>query len=91
MVDVISVFFPFQAVIDQGGIAPGGLNFDCKVRRESTDLVDMLIAHIGAMDCFAKGLRIAAKIKEEGVLGKMIAVSRTWYAKCCVEIVYYSV
>ena len=36
-----------QAIIEQGGLAPGGLNFDCKIRRESTDLEDMFIAHIG--------------------------------------------
>lgn len=34
-------------VLDQGGLAPGGLNFDCKVRRESTRVKDMFIAHIG--------------------------------------------
>ena len=60
------------AIIDQGGIAPGGLNFDCKVRRESTDDVDLFIGHIGAMDCFAKGLRNAVKIREEGVLPGMV-------------------
>lgn len=38
-----------QAVIEQGGLAPGGLNFDCKVRRESTELEDMFIAHIGKL------------------------------------------
>ena len=37
----------FQTVIEQGGIQPGGLNFDAKVRRESTDVADMFIAHIG--------------------------------------------
>lgn len=36
-----------QTIIEQGGLAPGGLNFDCKIRRESTDLEDMFIAHIG--------------------------------------------
>ena len=60
------------AVIDQGGLAPGGLNFDCKVRRESTDDVDLFIGHIGAMDTFARGLRNAAKIREEGVLPAMV-------------------
>jgi len=60
------------AIVDQGGIAPGGLNFDCKVRRESTDDVDLFIGHIGAMDCFAKGLRNAAKIREEAVLPGMV-------------------
>ena len=38
-----------QAVIEQGGLQPGGLNFDAKVRRESTDVEDMFIAHIGKM------------------------------------------
>lgn len=33
--------------MEQGGLAPGGLNFDCKVRRESTALEDMFISHIG--------------------------------------------
>merc|ERR1719502_2286610 len=34
-------------VVNQGGIAPGGNNFDCKLRRESTDLEDMFVAHFG--------------------------------------------
>ena len=34
-------------MLEQGGIAPGGLNFDCKVRRESIALEDMFISHIG--------------------------------------------
>ena len=38
-----------QAIIEQGGLQPGGLNFDAKVRRESTDVEDMFIAHIGKM------------------------------------------
>jgi len=61
-----------RVILDQGGLAPGGLNFDCKVRRESTNLKDMFISHIGAMDSFARGLKCAAKIKEEGVFTKYI-------------------
>jgi len=38
-----------QTVIEQGGIQPGGLNFDAKIRRESTDVVDLFIAHIGLL------------------------------------------
>jgi xylose isomerase len=53
-------------IIQQGGIAPGGNNFDCKLRRESTDLEDMFVAHIGGMDCLARGLRGAAKLISEG-------------------------
>jgi xylose isomerase len=65
----------FQTIIKQGGIQPGGLNFDCKVRRESIDVADMFIAHIGAMDTFARGLKYAARIIEEGVLDDAVKVS----------------
>jgi len=61
-----------QTVLRQGGIAPGGLNFDAKVRRESTDIEDVFLAHIGAMDCFARGLLNAAKLKEKGTIEKLI-------------------
>lgn len=46
-------------VLRQGGLAPGGLNFDAKVRRESTDAEDLFVAHIGGMDAFARGLEVA--------------------------------
>ncbi|KAI9337024.1 xylose isomerase [Zopfochytrium polystomum] len=61
-----------QVVLRMGGLAHGGLNFDCKVRRESTDLEDILIAHVGSMDTFAKGLRQAAYILSSGKLPKML-------------------
>jgi xylose isomerase len=61
-----------KTVIQQGGLQPGGLNFDAKLRRESTDIADMFIAHIGAMDSYARGLRNAARIIEDGLLDKHI-------------------
>jgi xylose isomerase len=54
-------------VLKQGGLAPGGLNFDAKVRRTSTDLADLFHAHIGGMDAFALALRVAHRIKTDGV------------------------
>lgn len=60
-----------KRVIEQGGLQPGGLNFDAKVRRESTDVEDLFIAHINGMDNYARGLRAAAKMIEEGTLDKM--------------------
>jgi D-xylose isomerase (EC 5.3.1.5) len=45
-----------------GGLTTGGVNFDAKVRRNSTDNDDLFIAHIAAMDVFARGLVIADKI-----------------------------
>ncbi|MDZ7616941.1 MAG: xylose isomerase [Patescibacteria group bacterium] len=60
------------AFLKYGGLAPGGVNFDAKVRRESFEPVDLFYAHIGGMDCFAKGLKIAAKIRAEGELARMV-------------------
>ncbi len=59
-------------ILNQGGLAPGGLNFDAKVRRESFQPVDLFHAHIGGMDTFARGLKIAAKIREDGVLADIV-------------------
>lgn len=55
-------------LLKHGGIAPGGVNFDAKVRRESFEPVDLFHAHIGGMDAFARGLKIAAAIRADGAL-----------------------
>ena len=55
-----------------GGLAPGGVNFDAKVRRESFEPIDLFHAHVGAMDTFAKGLKIAAAIRAGGELAAMV-------------------
>jgi len=59
------------AVLGQGGLGRGGLNFDAKVRRESFEPIDLFYAHVGAMDAFAHGLKIAAQIRKDGVLKQM--------------------
>ena len=59
-------------ILGQGGLVPGGVNFDAKVRRESFEPVDLFHAHIGGMDAFAHGLKIAAKIRADGVLRDFI-------------------
>ena len=45
-----------------GGLKGGGVNFDAKIRRNSTDLEDIFIAHIGGADTFARGLLVADKL-----------------------------
>lgn len=55
-------------ILEQGGLAPGGVNFDAKVRRESFEPVDLFHAHIGGMDAFARGAKAAAAIRRDGVL-----------------------
>ncbi len=59
-------------VLDMGGFKTGGLNFDAKVRRESFEPVDLFHAHIGGMDAFARGLKIAAAIRKDGRLAKFV-------------------
>jgi xylose isomerase len=53
-------------VIQQsGGFTTGGINFDAKIRRNSTDIEDIFIAHISGMDTFARSLLIADKVLKE--------------------------
>ncbi len=59
-------------VLNQGGLKTGGLNFDAKVRRESFEPIDLFHAHIGSMDAFAQGLKVAAAIRKDGVLRDLL-------------------
>ncbi|WP_022825466.1 xylose isomerase [Hymenobacter norwichensis] len=52
-------------ILEHGGISPGGINFDAKTRRNSTDLEDIFIAHIAGMDTFARALVVANDILEK--------------------------
>ena len=61
-----------MAILKHGGLGAGGVNFDAKVRRESIDPIDLFYAHIGGMDAFARGLKIAAAIRAEGGLQKFV-------------------
>ncbi len=58
----------YYQVLQGGGFTTGGTNFDAKLRRQSLDPQDLLIAHIGAMDCCARGLKAAAKMIEDKAL-----------------------
>jgi xylose isomerase len=55
-----------------GGFTTGGLNFDSKVRRASFEPIDLFYSHIAGMDAFAKGLKIAYKIIQDGKIDKFI-------------------
>lgn len=59
-------------VLKAGGFTTGGLNFDAKVRRESFDPEDLFHAHIGGMDAFARGLKIAHAIRKDGRLDAFV-------------------
>ena len=60
-------------ILLNGGLAPGGLNFDAKARRGSHESVDLFYAHIAGMDAFARGLVVAHHLLETGELEKFVA------------------
>ncbi|MDX1907993.1 MAG: xylose isomerase [Bacteroidia bacterium] len=60
-------------ILEAGGFNGGGINFDAKTRRNSTDLEDLFYAHIGGMDAFARALLIAQDIMEQSDYRKIRA------------------
>ena len=70
--DLYSTTHAMLVILNQGGIRPGGINFDAKVRRGSCDLEDLFHAHIGGMDSFARGLTLAQRIIDDGALAAFV-------------------
>jgi xylose isomerase len=58
-------------ILESGGFKTGGVNFDAKTRRNSTDLADIFYAHIGGMDTFARALLAAQAILDHGEYNKL--------------------
>ena len=58
-------------VLEAGGFKTGGVNFDAKTRRNSTDLADIFYAHIGGMDTFARAVLIAQAILDDGEYNRL--------------------
>ena len=64
-VDLFDLTQAMLIILEAGGFQGGGINFDAKTRRNSTDLEDIFHAHIGGMDAFARSLMIANRILQE--------------------------
>jgi len=62
----------FLVILTAGGLQGGGINFDAKTRRNSTDLADIFYAHIGGMDAFARALLAAQEILEHSKYPDML-------------------
>jgi xylose isomerase len=69
--DIYDTIQAMIIVLENGGLDPGGFNFDAKIRRNSTDPEDLFIAHIGGMDAFAKGLIVADRLLTQSNFRKM--------------------
>lgn len=63
----------YYEVLRAGGFTTGGTNFDARVRRQSLDPEDLVLAHVGAIDVCARGLKAAAAMLEDGGLERMRA------------------
>jgi xylose isomerase len=69
--NIVELVETMLVIIDAGGFKTGGVNFDAKTRRNSTDLEDLFIAHIAGMDVFARALEIAYDVLEKSPLPQM--------------------
>ena len=72
-IDTFDLTQAMLQIIRNGGFGNGGTNFDAKTRRNSTDLEDIFIAHIAAMDAMARALENAAALIEQSPIQKMLA------------------
>ncbi len=60
--DILEITKAMMVILESGGLQGGGINFDAKTRRNSTDLEDIFIGHISGMDTFARALLVADEI-----------------------------
>lgn len=70
--DIYTTTLAMYEILKNGGLEPGGLNFDAKVRRPSFEPVDLFYGHISGMDAFAKGLEAAHRLLEGGEIEEFI-------------------
>ena len=70
-INVYELVEAMLVILDAGGFTRGGINFDAKTRRNSTDLEDIFIAHIAGMDAFARALEAADRIRTDSDYLKM--------------------
>ncbi len=75
--NVPEVALAYYEILKAGGFTTGGTNFDAKIRRQSIDPADLILAHMGAMDVCARGLKAAAALLDSG---EMEAAKKARYA-----------
>ncbi|OKL42891.1 xylose isomerase [Pseudovibrio exalbescens] len=77
--NVPEVALAYYYIMKNGGFSTGGTNFDAKIRRQSLDAEDLVLAHAGAMDVCARGLKAAAAmIKDGGLEAEVIRRYADW-------------
>ena len=71
VIDIYDTVLTMLVILQAGGFKTGGINWDAKVRRNSTDLEDLFVAHICGMDVFSRALLIANDILKNSEFKKM--------------------
>jgi xylose isomerase len=71
--DIKELTLAMISILRAGGLGTGGFNFDAKLRRPSIELDDLFHAHIGGMDAYALGFRLARKILADGAFERFVA------------------
>lgn len=72
-INIFELVESMLVILEAGGFKTGGINFDAKTRRNSTDLEDIFIAHIGGMDAFARSLVVADAVLSQSPYKKIRA------------------
>lgn len=70
--DIKELTLAMISILRAGGLGPGGLNFDAKLRRSSVDVEDLFYAHIGGMDAYALAFKLARRIVADGLLSQFL-------------------
>ncbi|SUM35259.1 Xylose isomerase [Staphylococcus gallinarum] len=71
--DVYDTTLAMYEILKNGGLTPGGLNFDAKPRRTSFKQEDLVLTHIAGMDAFALGLRVAHQMIEDNFFENIVS------------------
>ncbi len=71
--NVPELMLAFYEILKAGGFSTGGTNFDAKLRRQSLDPEDLILAHVGGMDACARALKAAAAMLKDGELERLRA------------------
>ncbi len=71
--NVPELMLAFYEILKVGGFSTGGTNFDAKLRRQSLDPEDLILAHVGGMDACARALKAAAAMLKDGELERLRA------------------
>lgn len=69
--DITEITEAMMVILQAGGFGGGGINFDAKIRRNSTDMQDLFYAHIGGIDVFARALIVADNILQKSEFKKL--------------------